>query len=649
MSNNPQYYEDDFSLDIGKYIERLFRQWRLIAGVTFLFALAAAIFTLASPKSYQAWTLVASTRSASTVSFGTAIETYSEDQLAASGNYGFRLLDPETRMKSFVAMVKNPDIAEKVLAEFRNEINTAFKVDVEAGEEFTTAELLELVEGRVASGSDSIQITVTAPDPVLAADIANAWGAAYEKNINTLYGGTSETSASYSSIQRQTDETRAEYEVAQAALVEFQKSDQRDELARQINELQTTIDTLSTARNTAVQSVVNDLTATQLKIINSYFDYIASNQMLAIQRDREGRQQLLNSYISTLNQARQLVFNEDANNALTELTRKYNELRQADVLLVDAQDMREQVQQGGAGAALSNSLALTLLKAKIYATSQEAGQLIIQTQPNLLTEDLMLADLAALIQTLEDRKNTLETEIDDISQTLINGDGFTYLDAPLDPEGELAATIETRYAELWETGPLTDLATQIADGTTPIEQEAKARVDALLQLKGLEDQLNFNTKDSQQIQDLEAQVRELKAQLEVESDLYKELARARDLAWTTYSQLSTKEAELSVAAQTGGASVALAVPASVPDKDTVSGATNVIMASAVGFFLGIALAFAIEFWWGYKDLEPITITPMTLIRGDLRHMQPQKHIEPELTEKRPLEPPPTQISYPDDC
>ena len=104
------------------------------------------------------------------------------------------------------------------------------------------------------------------------------------------------------------------------------------------------------------------------------------------------------------------------------------------------------------------------------------------------------------------------------------------------------------------------------------------------------------------------------------------MSRARDLAWTTYSQLATKEAELAVAAYTSGASVSLSVPASPPKNDTVSGAKNVVLASGVGFFLGIGLALGVEMWWNYKNLEPIAITPSALIRGELMHMQSKKPV-----------------------
>ena len=58
--------EEDYSLteDLGKYIETLFRQWRLILGSALVCVIAAVLVSAYLPKTYQASALVATIKSA---------------------------------------------------------------------------------------------------------------------------------------------------------------------------------------------------------------------------------------------------------------------------------------------------------------------------------------------------------------------------------------------------------------------------------------------------------------------------------------------------------------------------------------------------------------------------------------------------------
>ena len=608
------YPIEDYSLDLGKYIDTLFRQWRLIAIATFLCAFTAGLVSVLLPKSYEASVLVASTKTYSAVSFGSAIETMTEDQLALqSRSINSAVMNREERLGSYVQMVPNAAVAQIVLDELGDQLDE---------DDRDVTSLLHMVEGELAEKSDTIVIKVTYKDPVLAAEIANAWGRAYIQQINTVYA-SSGSNEYYQLIQTENVKTKALYDQAQDDLEEFISQNQRDELNRQISELQTVINSLSAARGTAVQAIIDDLTGSELELISEYFKSSRQNQMLALQRDRQGRQDLISAYINTLNQARQLVFNESAQKTISDLTRYYSELTQVENQLDNANDMLIQVREGGEAAVASNLLALTLLKANIYA----GGIAQLENIPDALAANQatvtpagMAADLEALIASLEARQTTLEKEIGTLSDTLVTGDGFAYLDAPLDSTGELATTIQNRYSELWETGPLAELSLQVIEEGNPLEDEAMARAQALLGLEGLEDILGYSIAETPlelKIQDLEQQVRDLQRKLTEEGDIQQELKRARDLAYTTYTALATKEAELAVAVQTPGVEVALASPAAVPDIDTISGGKNTVLAAVVGLMLGVGAAFFIEFWWSYKGFEPQPISVTTVLREGL--------------------------------
>ncbi|MEJ2304199.1 MAG: Wzz/FepE/Etk N-terminal domain-containing protein [Anaerolineales bacterium] len=521
-----------FEIDLGKYIETLFRQWQLILGTVFVCALAAGLVTLSRPRTFQARALVASTKVASSVSFDTAIQTLSEEQLPTT----VRMVDPQARLQSYVQLVKNPAIAQTVLDEFGSRLPEDIR-DISS--------LLQMVKGDVAAKSDSIEILVTYKDPVLAADLANAWARAYVGHVNAIYSGEG-TDEVYQSVQHQTTESKSEYDQAQAALEAFLADNQASEYQRQIGEQQAMIDSLSVGRTLSAGTIISNTMASQLT-----------------------------------------AFTEQVGNLSTQLAEVYTEFRQVDQMLLDARNMRDQVQSGGSGAVSSNTLALMLLKSQVFATNEVAPNLIVQTTPASITPEEMTADLDSLIVILENRRTELADRIQTLSDHLVNSGGSS-------PE------------------------VSIAGGNPMTTDQAQATLQSLSQLKGMESVANLDvasTPMEQKIQQLESQVNQLQSRLAGEQAREQELTRARDLAWDTYKTLATKQAELKVASQTQGTEVALAAPAAVPEMDAVSGAKNVALAALVGLVLGIGAAYFIEFWWSYKGLQPQPITLIGIFRG----------------------------------
>jgi capsular exopolysaccharide synthesis family protein len=93
-------------------------------------------------------------------------------------------------------------------------------------------------------------------------------------------------------------------------------------------------------------------------------------------------------------------------------------------------------------------------------------------------------------------------------------------------------------------------------------------------------------------------VSQLQAQLEQAEAKQNELTGARDLAWSTYTALATKVAEVAIAPKLGGSVVRLAVPA-VPPQDPIAPKKLLytLFGSVLGFLLGVAIAFV----FNYKD------------------------------------------------
>ena len=614
--------EDEFQIDFGKYIATLVRQWQMVVGFAAAFAIIAAVISFAinrAPPVYEAEVLIASTKTQSSVSFGSAIKTTTEGDPATQAQSAAAQIsyDRSARLQSFVTLVNNVAVAEKVLAEMGPKLNQDNK------KELTPSSLMGKVTASLIERTDTISIKVRYSDPQIAADIANAWGKAYIEQINALYGSSGGTS--YLAVQQQTVQSKADYDKVQTALTDFVAHNRVDEYNRQIGEISLIVTNLRAARSTAVSTIVTERMGADQKIITELYNSQAANQLLALQQDQTARRLMVTAYMDAQSKARQEVFNQQVQDRIEQFSAAYADRRKVKLLLDDTTGMREAVKNGGAAAAASNTLALTLLKAQIYASFAGTNNLQVQNLPESLgasissvTAQGMLADLDALIGTLTKRQGELDTLIDTLSKQLQNGENFNFLDASLDATGALAQAIETRYPELFARGKLSSLSLDATQNGNPLQSEALARSQDLLQLKGLEDVITFSTKDTaieKKIVDLEQQIRDLNALISQESAKLQELTRSRDLAWQSYTALATKETELNVSTQTIGVEVALASPATPPDDRIVAAKTglNVGIAGVLGMILGVLIAYGYEFWQNYNN-RPIQSIRLPLKR-----------------------------------
>jgi len=478
-------YDEEINFDFGKYIETVVRQWQWIAACALglgILALAYSLFiNLASP-SYKAVALVASAQTVSDVNFGSAITSTSDVQLAQTAAGGAQYFyDRAARLQSFVSQVQNGAVAEQVLEELGP------RLDNKKGEPTTAAALLGMVSADLIPKTDTIQISVTYGDPVIAAEIANAWGKAYVQRINELYGGSS---SGTSTLATEADVTQAktDYDKAQAALDDFIARDKTNEYARQSDEI----------------SAIN----TSLRV------------------------------------ARSTVGNQQVQDSLARLDRAYSDSRQIGLFLDNAVSMRAAVNAGGEPAAISNALAMTMLKTQIFAAFQGTNTLQVQNLPETLGSNIstvnaagMVADLDALISTLKTRQTELNTLIGTLSSEVQNED---YL-------------------------------MNFSNANTPIEKK---------------------------IEENEQKIRDLNSLISAQASTLGELTQVRDLAWKSYSALATKATEISVTAQ--NIQVVFASPATPPEETAIHSRNNAGLATGVGLLIGIIVAYAYEFWQNYK-------------------------------------------------
>jgi uncharacterized protein involved in exopolysaccharide biosynthesis len=209
-------------IDLREYINVIVRRWKWILGITLVAVVTAAIvsFLVLAPV-YEAKAGVVIVKSKSEVVFEPKYRTLTEEELGSVG------IDINARRKALEALVKSSSVASEVIATLGSTL---------APEERDVNTLLEIVE--TESDGDLISIKIKEEDPKKITAIANAWGEAYEKYVNGLYGGRTQLPGD---IQAQVTEAENSYKKAEEALAEFTGDNQIDTLTREIGARQNTL------------------------------------------------------------------------------------------------------------------------------------------------------------------------------------------------------------------------------------------------------------------------------------------------------------------------------------------------------------------------------------------------------------------------
>lgn len=345
--------------------------------------------------------------------------------------------------------------------------------------------------GRVTAQSKGnlIIIKVRHADAAMAALIANQWAQVYERHVNELYGMN--RGGNVEAVATQVSLARESYERAQGQVEAF----------------------------------------------------IADNSIASLEGEISSRQALLDSYELARNAIQTTPIDLQVDNSSQVLANHYQDLQQVERWLMAARALRDQVASdtGSKAADLSNLLALVFLRGQVFGG---AGPVELQVDLDADTaEGVRVADVDALIEVLEARREATQVQIETLAAGLVDRDVVELViesDHPLN----------TRIAEL--------------------NRE-------LLALHG---------------------------ELESQTSRQRELEQARDLAWETYQVLLEKQIEEEVAAQTPGTEVRLASPAVTPDTPVSTGVlSNVFVAAALGLVLSTFAVLA-EGWWAGEAVQP---------------------------------------------
>jgi len=532
-------------IDLRVYIDVLLRWWWLIVLSIVMIGGIAYIVSANMTPMYEATAGVVTLKSRAEISLGSGFASTSEDDLAASGTAA--LDRNKRRLNTMTGMVRNGAVAEQVAAELR---------DMLTEEEADPAYLVEHVRGEVLNiedvgESDTIQIIVTHPDPKKAAAIANAWAKAFEIHVNGIYGEASYSP--FSDIDQQVVDTKVAYDQAQAAWVTFLADANRiTELQREANEEEAMIDYLRKARQVSVGTVIT--------------------QQVSIQ------QRLFGVTVFAGINANLLGYEKQSDELLHDLQRGYMRKQVLEDYATDARILREGLLVGGDANARTNTLMIMAFKSGLFTTTHSLpfGTIDI-TVPSAdalapaISADQQLADINAVITSLESEIARLDAELRAQAVAVAQGDGYTFL-ADLTPDSFNIAQTPSGEA-LQRMSGWEGVLAQSATLNAPLDQEIAQREIRVRTLRS-------------EIADLEGQRQEIQ--------------QRRDLAWTAYQNLVSKKQEITIAATAAGSDVRFASPA-VPPRETVS--PNKVMHTAVGLAAGGVLGVFCAYLFDYIGLD----------------------------------------------
>jgi hypothetical protein len=301
----PRAGEDE--IDLRQYIWVLISWWREILTLSILTAVLAAgavigLRFLETPV-YQSSAIVAIARTTSNINFDDRFQTNISDQNMTSARAD---LLASTRRAALVGLVYNGTVAEQV------SLTLASELDEEAR---NPARIMRRIEAEIvrrggASGeSDLIQITARAGSPELAAAIANAWAAAYVAEVNRLYGQLPDEMLA--SVQSELADAQVAYADAQGKLEEFIAQNDIARLERLIAEKQEIINSLQVGKQTAINTIVTEELQARRQIISAYINALASNRLLAFNKEQEAKRTLISTLIDSEFNNRLAAFQKD--------------------------------------------------------------------------------------------------------------------------------------------------------------------------------------------------------------------------------------------------------------------------------------------------------------------------------------------------
>lgn len=568
-------------VDLREYLDLIRRYFWFIAAIFSLAVIGSALSNRMATPVYEARASVLVMPSKTEVSFEPKIKTTTEN--LGTGDSGTVL------RQTLVQLVPNGVVESLVI----NKLGSVL-----LPEERQAGGLVGKVKGNIDTKGNIIEIVATTEDPKRSMQIANAWAEAFAQYTNDLYGGL----AAASTFTGQLTTAKTEYEKAQASYTMFIGESSETALANSLREKESILSALQESKAIAIRSVITAEVGLQSQLAAEYANNYNANRLIALTKDREATSKLLSSYLEAANSARAEAFSQQARAKLQTLADYYASKNKVERLLADAQALRRQVDgQGDSGSSASNGLAIALLKAQAFASSENLPA-SLQIQLNFdgtfsSSRSAQLEDLDTLVRVLSERQSQLDASIYQKSMDISVNKGYDVFERPLPENDPLFAAAKQQYGKLFQTGPLTRLGEETAV-SKEIQEQISREARGILELPDISRILasSVNTSTVQFSNQLVVEINRNKQQLSQEQAKRQELERARDLAWETYLSLARKSAEVAVSSQASTVVLRLAAPALEPRSPRQADTKNLLVPALASLIGAVMAAFAIDYF-----------------------------------------------------
>ncbi len=623
-------WSGDELIDIRGLIATLISWWREIAAIAILLVVVVGgglkLLETLSPAPYTAASTVVILRTKTNVSLDERFTTAVEQTTAA---------DAASRRAALVGLIINSSIAEKVIAELGDQLPPELR---------QPSKLTPNVTGELAnnvirnSSSDLILIQASADDPTVAALIADSWARHYVALVNQIYGVAPDDMIA--SVELELASSQAAYDRAQANLEAQLSTNRLGELQRQFTDKSTTLGLLRQTQTRATESFLTAVGDTYAKVISQLMASYGENQTFATLQEQRLSKDLVTAYINTYRSSiiDSFITETGRNRALLYI---YSEqLLQVQAMESMAANLLQQLQSGGAGAAMSVALALQQLKIEsvsLYASSTarpsnylydtargsdyvnepeddlmvgirselplvdtrslNTGGVIMQYDMSSLENagyENVLADAEATLGSLVSFKTRLTELIAEANATIKATSALPFTTADIAADEELMAALTQNLNQLFTDGPLSK-AVAGAIAAQPSGSVALSEAQQLLDLSGVSDQIAsaaFFEPMADRIITLENEMRLLASQVEAEQSKTTAATELRNLRWESFKALNNKLAELTLTRAAANSEVRIGTSAVAP---TVRGDRfSIILAAGAagmaGLILGIVIA-----------------------------------------------------------
>lgn len=219
-------------IDLRPFVKQLLRGWYILGSVGLALALLAFLFSSLQEMTYEATALVVVTRARYNLQFDPRFQTITSNP-PPFGAY------PELAM------------SDQLLQEVWSQAG------IPAGTFETSEDLAAAVNARLGVDSSLIELTVKAPDPEIAAMIANYWAEAFVRHANTLF--TSQSDEAVAIFELQLAQAQTNLDLAEQALADFAAQNRTQVISNQLTSLVQLHATY--LQNQAMMTIINQYVA----------------------------------------------------------------------------------------------------------------------------------------------------------------------------------------------------------------------------------------------------------------------------------------------------------------------------------------------------------------------------------------------------